>query len=170
MKIKSVAAVSVAGLVLVLAGCGGAAKVAAPTDTASQTSAAEPTGSFGSVVTLSGGVTVTVAAPTSFKPGQFATNFFAGNVANKMSVTVHNGGSAALDLTTMVIDQNSGTNACVDINDGDNGINGVPSDPVAANASATFAYGVGCSAKVGDPLTLVITLGSSSATITGKLV
>ena len=166
---KSLAIVPVAALLLLLAGCGGSSKSTAPTDAASQTAAAETSGAFDKAVALGSGVTVTVAAPTHFNPGQFATNYFAGNVADKMSITVKNDGASPLDLTTMVIDQASGTNACVDINDGDNGINGAPSDPVAPKASATFAYGVGCSAKVGDPLTLTITLGSATSTVTGKL-
>lgn len=167
---KSLVFVPVAALLLLLAGCGGSSKSATPTDTASQTAAAETSGAFDKAVALGSGVTVTVAAPTHFKPGQFATNYFAGNVANKLSITVKNDGSTPLDLSTIVIDQASGTNACVDVLDGDNGINGAPSDPVAPKTSATFAYGVGCSAKIGDPLTLTITLGSATSAVTGKLV
>lgn len=171
MKKLHLAVLPVAALTLLLAGCGGSAKSSdTPTDTATATAQTQSSAAFGKAIDLGGGVSITVAAPESFKPTAFASNYFANQVHNKLGITIQNGGSAALDLSTVLITAASGANSCVDVLDGDSGINGAPTDPVASKASANFTYGVGCDGKVGDPLSLTITLGSDTATVTGKLV
>ena len=168
MKKLPLALVSVAALTLLLTSCGSSAGSKVGT-TPIATESAKATGAFGSPLAIGGGVTVTVSNPVAFKPGQFASNYFAGQVPNKFDVKVSNGGAAALDLSGISITAASGTNSCVDLLDGDNGINGAPSDPVAAKSTVTFTAAVGCAAKVGDPLTLTLALGATSATITGSL-
>ena len=168
MKKLPLALVSAAALTLLLTSCGSSSGTTA-TATPTATEAAVANGAFGSPVALGGGVTITVSNPVQFKPGQFASNYFAGQVPNKFDVKVSNGGAAALDLSGISITGASGTNSCVDLLDGDNGINGAPADPVAAKGTVTFTAAVGCAAKVGDPLTLTLALGATSATITGSL-
>ena len=171
MKKLHLAVLPVAALTLLLAGCGSSAKTTdAPTDAATATAQTQSSAAFGKVIDLGGGVSITVADPASFKPTAFASNYFANQVHNKLAVTIQNGGASDLDLSTVLITAASGTNSCVDVLDGDSGINGAPTDPVAPKASANFTYGVGCDGKVGDPLTLTITLGTDTATVTGALV
>lgn len=168
---KSLTVVVVIGA-LVLTGCGKKANNASssttPTPSATASTAAA-SGGFGSPVTLGGGISVTVSAPTSFKPGNFASNYLPGQAANVFNVTLKNGGTAAIDPTTISLAANSGTNTCTDVLDGDNGVTGAPTDPIAAGATSTFKFAVGCDAKVGAPLHVDITVGSSSAGIDGKI-
>ena len=156
---------------LVLTGCGKKADNAASTTTptATPSASAAPSGAFGSPVTLGGGISVTISAPTSFKPGNFASNYLPGQAANVFDVSLKNGGTTAIDPTTISLAANSGTNTCTDVLDGDNGVAGAPTDPIAAGTTATFKFAVGCDAKVGDPLHVDITIGSSSAGIDGKI-
>jgi hypothetical protein len=168
MKKLPLALISAAAFTLLLTGCGSSSGNTA-TATPTATEAAVANGAFGSPLAIGGGVTVTVSAPVAFKPGQFASNFFAGQVPNKFDVKVTNGSAAAFDLSGISITAASGTNTCVDILDGDNGINGAPTDPVATKGTATFTSAIGCAAKVGDPLTLTLAFGSTTATITGSL-
>ena len=69
----------------------------------------------------------------------------------------------------MVIAMTSGIDTCVDILDGDNNINGAPTEPLAAGASATFTYGVGCIAKAGAPLDLTVSLNDAVVAVAGTL-
>lgn len=168
---KSLTAVLVVGA-LVLTGCGNK-----KTDSASSsskeslvtTTAPSTSGGFGSPIALSGGVSLTISTPASFTPGNFASNYLPGQVANVFEVTLKNGGTAPIDPTTISLAASSGTNTCTDVLDGDNGVTGAPTDPVAAGASATFKFAIGCDAKSGAPLHFDITVGSSTAAIDGKL-
>jgi hypothetical protein len=84
-------------------------------------------------------------------------------------VTVVNGGANALDLATVSISAKSGTNTCVDVLDGDNGINGAPTETLKPGATVTFAYGIACLAKIGDPLELTASFDGSVVEVTGTL-
>ncbi len=106
---------------------------------------------------------------TSFTPGEFASNFQKGMVANKFEVTIENVGATELDLSGISITPASGQSTCTDILDGDNNINGAPTDPIAAGSSATFSYGVGCLAKVGEPLDLSVSIGDQVVSVSGTL-
>lgn len=167
---KSLTVVLVIGA-LVLTGCGKKANNASSTTTptATPTATAAASGGFGSPVTLGGGISVTISAPTSFKPGNFASNYLPGQAANLFDVSLKNGGTTAIDPTTISLAANSGTNTCTDVLDGDNGVSGAPTDPIAAGATATFKFAVGCDAKAGAPLHIDVTVGSASAGIDGKI-
>ena len=84
-------------------------------------------------------------------------------------VTIENKGATELDLSGISITPASGQSTCTDILDGDNNINGAPTDPIAAGSSATFSYGVGCIAKVGDPLDLSVSIGEAVVSVSGTL-
>lgn len=124
---------------------------------------------FGAPLALGSDVVVTFAENVPFTPGAYASNYQKGMVANKFDVTIENKGSKELDLTSIAIALSSGTDTCVDILDGDNDINGAPTEPIAAGASTTFTYGVGCNAKVGGLLELSVSIGSDVVAVNGTL-
>lgn len=160
-------------LSLGLSACGGGSTSASSgaDATASASASATPTGvqgTFDKAQDLGGGVSVTVSAPASFKPGQYASNYIPGQVANIFTITIANTGKGPLDPTSVLFTSTSGGSACNDILDGDNGINGAPTAPVAAGASASFKIGVACDAKAGDPIDLTVSVGEKSVDITGK--
>ena len=137
--------------------------------TATATEAPAATGGFGSALDLGGGIALTLSAPQSFVPGSFATNYLKGQAANIFDVTVKNGGTTPLDTTSIVIQTGSGENTCTDVLDGDNGITGAPTDPIAAGAEVSFKFAIACDAKSGDPLNVSVSVGATSASIDGKI-
>jgi hypothetical protein len=175
MNQKRLAQIAIIGLVtsIVLTGCGkkDSGLNTNPGDASVYTDAAAPTVTtgFGSELELGKDITITFQENSKFTPGEYASNYQKGMVANKFDITVLNKGSKPLDLATMAISMKSGDNTCVDILDGDNNINGAPTDPVVSGASVTFTYGVGCLAKFGAPLELGVSLGSEVVGVTGTL-
>jgi hypothetical protein len=124
---------------------------------------------FGSSLDLANGVNLTFTEPVHFVPTKFASNYQKPQIPNKFEVTVVNGGAKVLDLATVSIATKSGTNTCVDVLDGDNGINGAPTDTLKPGATVTFTYGIACMAKIGDPLELTASFGGSVVGVTGTL-
>ncbi len=157
---------------LVLTACGGAKKDASSNgdnnDLVTGTTATAGAG-FDKPLDLGAGVTVTIGSPKSFKPGTFASNYLPGQVANDLAVEIKNTGTAAIDPTSISFVSNSGENNCTDVLDGDSGVAGPPTDPIAAGATASFKIAVGCDAKVGDPLSMSVTVGATSVSIDGTL-
>jgi hypothetical protein len=136
------------------------------------TSPAAASGEIGSAVKTKAGVTVEISKPTQFTPGKFVSqNLTAGNVNNSFSIKVTNGGTAPLDLTTMVVTSSTGAaQSCVDVLDADNGFAGAPMDPVAAGASVDVKWAISCVGKVGSPLSIVINVnGENLAELKGSL-
>jgi len=175
MNKKRFSQVAILGLAaaITLTGCGKSdtGLNTAPGDASEFVETAAPTvaTSFGSPLDLGADLTITFQENSAFTPGAYASNYQKGMVANKFDVTVENKGSGSIDLANMVIAMTSGTDTCVDILDGDNNINGAPTDPLAAGASATFTYGVGCLAKAGAPLDLAVTFNEDVVAVTGTL-
>ena len=175
MNKKSLAALSAAAFVLAslsLTACGNKAPKELPASEAKTLVEEEaPTASiaFDSPLDLGDGVTITVSTPASFTPTIFASNYVKGQVANVFSVEVKNGGTADLDLSVLSLVVESGTAFCAEVLDGDSGINGAPLEAVAAGATASFKYGIGCNAKKGAPLNLKITLGTNVIAVDGAL-
>lgn len=124
---------------------------------------------FGSSLDLANGIKLTFTEPTHFVPTKFASNYQKPQIPNKFEVTVVNGGASALDLATVSISAKSGSNTCVDVLDGDNGINGAPAETLKPGATVTFAYGIACMAKIGDPLELTASFDGSVVGVTGTL-
>jgi len=155
---------------IALTACGGkkadSASSAAP-DAASTKAATA--GGFGSALDLGEGISLTITAPKSFVPGQFASNYLKGQAANIFDVTVKNAGKADLDPSTILFTVSSGTNACTDVLDGDNGITGAPTDPITAGTTVTFKFAIACDAKAGAPLGLAVAVGAGKASISGKV-
>jgi hypothetical protein len=124
---------------------------------------------FGAPLDLGSDLTITFQENVVFTPGAYASNYQKGMVANKFDVTVKNKSSNSLDLANMAISMKSANAVCVDILDGDNNINGAPTEPLAAGASTTFTYGVGCLSIVGAPLELGVSLNEDVIEVTGTL-
>ena len=175
MKTSTLSRTAVLGLILIaaLTGCSKEATGlnTNPGDASEFVNEAEVTAEtgFGAPLSLGKDVVVTFAENAAFTPGSFASNYQKGMVANKFDVTIENKGAKPLDLTNISFSQASGTNTCVDILDGDNNINGAPTEPIAAGSSATFTYGVGCLAKVGGALDLSVSIGADVVAVTGTL-
>ncbi len=168
MKKSLIAITLVAGIVLT--GCGKKADTAAnPTESASPSATATVSNGFGLPITVGTAITLAISKPSSFKPGQFASNYLPGQVANVFSVTLKNGTSAELYPATISLVARSGTNTCTDVLDGDNNISGAPTDPIAVGSEVNFKFAIGCDAKSGDPLHIDITIGSDTSALDGTL-
>jgi hypothetical protein len=158
---------------LVLTGCGkstdGENTTAGDSTQLTTNAEATSTTAFGTTLKLGTTATILFSVPVAYTPTVFASNFQKGWKANKLEVTITNTGSTDLDTASIAFAISSGANVCTDILDGDNGINGAPTTPLAAGATTTFSYGVGCDAKVGDPLQITATIGSDIVAVTGKL-
>lgn len=124
---------------------------------------------FGSSLDLPNGVKITFSEPVHFTPTKFASNYEKPQIPNKFEVIVVNGGTKALDLATVSISSKSGSNTCVDVLDGDNGINGAPTDMLSPGATVKFQYGIACIAKIGDPLELAASFDGSFVGVSGTL-
>ena len=143
----------------------------APVDAATlvQEEAPVATIGFDSPLDLGGGVFVTVASPSRFTPTTFMTNIDQKpKSSNKFNVTIKNGGKTPLDFTTVSLIAASGANVCFDVL-GDLDINGAPTEALAAGATATYTYGVGCQAAAGEPLSLTVQIGESKVAVEGKI-
>ncbi len=167
--------VALAALALTLSACGGGGTPTAASTagaSASASASATPSGvtaNFGAPADLGNGVAVTVSTPASFTPGSFASNVMPGQVPNVFNVTVDNKGTTALDMTSVSVTASTASSTCTDVLDGDNGINGAPTDPLAAGASTSFKFAISCDAKAGAPLSVNVTVGANSVTLDGKL-
>ena len=175
MNQKLISKVVIVGLIAAvgLSGCGkkDSGLNTNPGDASVYTDAAAPTVTtgFGTPLDLGKEITITFQENAPFSPGAYASNYQKGMVANKFDVTVLNKGTKSLDLATIAISMKSSSNTCVDILDGDNNINGAPTDPLAPGSSVTFTYGVGCLSKAGAPLELGVSIGSEVVGVTGSL-
>lgn len=158
---------------LILTGCGkssdGANNTSGNETNLTENAQASATTDFGSSLKLGSDVTISFATPVSFKPTVFASNFQQGWRANKVEVTITNNGKVALETSAIAFASKSGENACTDILDGDNGINGAPTAALAAGATETFLLGVGCNATAGAPLEITATIGTDVVAVKGKL-
>ena len=124
---------------------------------------------FGADLKLSDSVSIKFENLMGFTPSKFASNYEKGMVANKFSVTIKNNGTTDLNLTDVSFAIKSNDYICVDVLDGDNGIDGSPTDVIKPGASSLFTYGTGCKTKKGDPLKITATIGNSIVGVETKL-
>lgn len=158
-------------IALSLTACGGGTTADTASDgaDATETAAAATAAEFASPLDLGSGVSITISRPSSFKPGDFASNYFPDQTADLFTVDVMNAGKTALDLSTVLFTATADGVACIDVLDGDNGINGAPTEPVAAGGSVEFKYAIACDAKPGAALELGVAYGEVNAALAGKL-
>jgi len=168
---KSIGIVSIITLVLLasLTGCSQKTSGLNETPEVVETPIPELVLDFGSPLDIGNGVKVTVSTPESFKPGPYASNFVKGQVANRFTVQISNGGTTDFDVTQFAITSSSAERSCIDVLDGDNGITGAPTDPLAVGADVTFNYAIACNAKVGDPLKISLSSADVILALNGTL-
>lgn len=174
MSIQFRALATAALLTLTLSACGGGGSGdAAPKESElveTQTQEAEVKTGFDAPVTTADGLTFTLSAPASFKPGDFATGPIEGQLNNSFNIKVENTSKAAADLSTVIVSASTSAGACSDIFDGDNNVMGAPMDPVAAGASLEFVWALSCPGAAGDDLSVVLSnQGAPVIEVTGKL-
>jgi hypothetical protein len=164
-----VGVVAVVGLGIIRSVTNGGSDLPADKTTLVEEVAPVATIAFDTPLDLGGGVFVTVSSPSRFTPTTFMTNIDQKpKSANSFNVTIKNGGTEALDFTTVSLIAASGANVCFDVL-GDLDINGAPTDPLAAGATTTYTYGVGCQAAAGEPLSLTVQIGEAKVAVEGKL-
>lgn len=164
-----VGAVAVVGLGILRSLTNGGSDLPADTTTLVEEVAPVATIAFDTPLDLGGGIFVTVSSPTRFTPTTFMTNIDQKpKSSNSFNVTIQNGGTEPLDFTSVSLVAASGENVCFDVL-GDLDINGAPTDPLAAGATTTYTYGVGCQAVAGDPLSLAVQIGESKVAVEGKI-
>jgi hypothetical protein len=163
----------VATATLLLSACGGSEEI---DTTASEelieapTQEVEATGGFNSPVKIASGVSFTLSEPIAFKPGKFAAGHLPGQKYQEFKVDITNGSTAPVALATLIVAGKTATGVCVDIFDGDNGMEGAPQDPLAAGKSISFNWGLSCEGKSGESLSLILpNEGVAIIEVSGKL-
>jgi hypothetical protein len=174
VKSSQFATVSAAiALALTLSACGGSDETAQVDDqtlVAEVEEAPQASGGFDAPVVTPDKVSYTLSSPASFTPGKFASGMLPGQINERFNVTVENGSAAELDLATLIVKGSTTTGECVDIFDGDNQMEGAPTTPLAAGASANFSWGLSCPGKSGEDISVILSNGTINVIeVTGKL-
>lgn len=163
-------------LLLLLTACG--SKTAESTTTTEEGQAlTEPvettpqaTGGFDAPVITPDKVSYTLSSPTNFETGQFAAGQLPGQLNEKFTVSVTNNSAAALDLATLIVQGSTAAGTCADIFDGDNAMEGAPTNPLAVGATKVFDWGLSCPGAVGDEFTVALSnAGANIVEVKGKL-
>jgi hypothetical protein len=150
-----------------LTGCGGSDSAEGPTED-KQELVEEPvqevqaSGGFDSEIKLPTGESYILSSPSKFTPGKFASGVTVGQSNYRFDVTANNGGSADLDLAVLIVQGSTSSGPCVDIFDGDNNINGAPTEPLAAGKSLTFGWALSCPGNAGDELAVKLLSGETA--------
>jgi hypothetical protein len=170
--IKSKLALTIA-LALTLSACGGGDEVAQVDDQSLVTEveeAPQASGGFDAPVVTPDKVSYTLSSPANFTPGKFASGMLPGQINERFDLNVTNGSAAELDLAILIVKGSTTTGECVDIFDGDNQMEGAPTTPLAAGASAKFSWGLSCPGKSGEDISVILSNGSVTLIeVTGKL-
>lgn len=161
---------------LTLTACGGGSDSVATTAEEGQAlvevveAPAQASGGFDAPVVTPDKVSYTLSSPTKFTPGKFASGMLENQVNQRFNLTITNGSAADLDLAVLIVKGSTTTGACVDIFDGDNKMEGAPTTPLAAGATATFSWGLSCAGKAGEDISVVLANGETNVIeVTGKL-
>jgi hypothetical protein len=165
-----------AALLLLLTACGGKSDSVATTAeegkalTETVEAAPQATGGFDAPVVTPEKVSYTLSSPSHFVTGQFAAGQLPDYANEKFTVSITNNSAAPLDLATLIVTGTTTAGVCVDIFDGDNAMEGAPTDPLAVAASTTFVWGLSCPGKAGDDVSVALSnAGVTFVEVTGKL-
>jgi hypothetical protein len=168
-----IAFLSSLALATTLTACGGEDTTASTDDqTLVETVEEKPqaSGGFDAPVVTPDKVSYTLTSPATFTPGKFAAGMLPGNKNERFDLTVVNNSGKDLDLATLIVRGTTSSGDCVDIFDGDNQMEGAPTTPLASGATAKFSWGLSCSGKSGDELSVLLTNGVDSLIeVTGKI-
>jgi hypothetical protein len=172
ITIKSKLALTIA-LTLTLSACGGSDEAAQVDDQSLVTEveeAPQASGGFDAPVVTPDKVTYTLSSPANFTPGKFASGMLPGQINERFNLNVTNGSAVELDLATLIVKGSTTTGECVDIFDGDNQMEGAPTTPLAAGASAKFSWGLSCPGKAGEDISVLLSNANVNLIeVTGKL-
>ena len=172
ITIKSKLALTIA-LALTLSACGGSDEAAQVDDQSLVTEveeAPQASGGFDAPVVTPDKVTYTLSSPANFTPGKFASGMLPGQINERFNLNVTNGSAVELDLATLIVKGSTTTGECVDIFDGDNQMEGAPTTPLAAGASAKFSWGLSCPGKAGEDISVLLSNANVNLIeVTGKL-
>lgn len=168
-----IAFLSSLALATTLTACGGEETTASTDDqTLVETVEEKPqaSGGFDAPVITPDKVSYTLTSPATFTPGKFASGMLQGYKNERFDLTIVNNSGKDLDLATLIVRGSTSTGECVDIFDGDNQMEGAPTTPLASGATAQFSWGLSCSGKSGDDLSVTLTNGLTSLIqVTGKV-
>ena len=164
-------------LLLLLTACGGKTAESSTTTTdegqaltENAETAPQATGGFDAPVVTPDKVSYTLSSPSHFVTGQFAAGQLPGQLDQKFTLSITNNSTADLDLATLIVMGSTPAGVCADIFDGDNSMEGAPTDPLAVGASTTFGWGLSCPGAVGDEITVALTnAGVNIVEVKGKL-
>ena len=163
-------------LLLLLSACGSKTAESSTTTEEGQAltenveTAPQATGGFDAPVVTPDKVSFTLSSPSHFATGKFAAGQLPGQLDQKFTLSITNNSAADLDLTTLIVMGSTSAGVCADIFDGDNAMEGAPTDPLAVGASTTFGWGLSCPGAVGDEITVALTnAGVSIVEVKGKL-
>ena len=130
----------------------------------------QASGGFDTPVTTPEKVTYTLTSPASFTPGKFASGMLPGYKNERFDLTVVNNSGKDLDLATLIVKGSTSSGECVDIFDGDNQMEGAPTTPLAAGATAKFSWGLSCPGKGGEEISVTLSNGVTTLIeVAGKL-
>ena len=162
--------------VLLLTACGGGQTQSSLTPEEGQAlveptqAAPQATGGFDNPVITPDKVSYKLSSPSHFTPGKFASGHLPGQLNEKFTVSITNNSSAALDLATLIVKGSTAAGECVDIFDGDNIMEGAPTEPLTIGASTTFGWGLSCPGKAGDQFSVSLSnAGTTYVEVKGKL-
>lgn len=163
-------------LLLLLTACGGKTVESATTTEEGQAltetveEAPQATGGFDAPIITPDKVSYTLSSPSSFETGQFAAGQLPGQLNEKFTVSITNNSATELDLSTLIVQGSTAAGVCADIFDGDNAMEGAPTDPLSVGASTTFDWGLSCPGAVGDEFTVILSnAGVNIVEVKGKL-
>ena len=162
--------------VLLLTACGGGQTQSSLTPEEGQAlveptqAAPQATGGFDNPVITPDKVSYTLSSPSHFTPGKFASGHLPGQLNQKFTVSISNNSAAELDLATLIVKGSTVAGECVDIFDGDNIMEGAPTEPLTIGASTTFGWGLSCPGKAGDQFSVTLSnAGVTFVKVEGKL-
>ena len=168
-----IASVGALALAISLSACGGDSASSGADDQSLVTNVeAKPqaTGGFDAPVVTPDKVSYTLSSPSHFTPGKFASGMLDGNLNERFDLTILNNSSKPLDLATLIVKGSTASGDCVDIFDGDNKMEGAPTMPLAAGATSQFSWGLSCTGKSGEELSVTLSNGTEALIqVTGKL-
>jgi hypothetical protein len=168
-----IASLSALALATSLSACGGDSASSGTDDQSLVTTVEEKpqaSGGFDTPLVTKDKVSYTLSTPTHFTPGKFASGMLPGYLNERFDLVVVNNSGKELDLATLIVKGSTATGECVDIFDGDNAMEGAPTTPLANGATSEFSWGLSCSGKSGEELSVLLTNGTTTLIeVTGKL-
>lgn len=168
-----IASIGALALVASLSACGGGSESSGAGDQSLVTTVEEKpqaTGGFDAPVVTPDKVSYTLSSPAHFAPGKFASGMLDGNLNERFDLSITNNSGEPLDLATLIVKGSTASGECVDIFDGDNKMEGAPTTALAAGSTAEFSWGLSCTGKSGEELSVTLTNGTESLIqVTGKL-